>query len=168
MTVLAYAEADHSRRELGFQDGQLAMVRKRTPAGAIDFEVRYSDYHDIGGVMFAYKVEADFPAAANPRQLRLQASDRERQNRRFDVHADARTRPKQVDLGMRPSCDGSARWLGRGACASIAALADRCCCADATSSTRATITRKQQILYQAIIGDPRTFNPVLVTDAQFR
>ena len=39
------------------------MVRKRTPAGAIDFEIRYADYHDIGGVMFAYKVDADFPAA---------------------------------------------------------------------------------------------------------
>ena len=63
MTVLAYAEADHSRRELGFQDGQLAMVRKRTPVGAINFDIRYTDYHDIGGVMFAYKVDADFPAA---------------------------------------------------------------------------------------------------------
>jgi hypothetical protein len=63
MTVLAYAETDHSRRELGFQDDQLAMVRKRTTAGAIDFEIRYADYHDIGGVMFAYKVDADFPSA---------------------------------------------------------------------------------------------------------
>jgi hypothetical protein len=63
MTVLAYTEADQSRRELGFQDGQLAMVRKRTPAGAVDFEIRYRDYRDIGGVMFAYKVDADFPAA---------------------------------------------------------------------------------------------------------
>ncbi len=63
MTVLAFSEPDHSRRELGFQDGQLAMVRKRMPSGVVDFEIRYSDYHDIGGVMFAYKVDADFPAA---------------------------------------------------------------------------------------------------------
>jgi hypothetical protein len=63
MTVLAYDEPDHSRRELGFQDGQLVMVRKRTPAGAVNFEIRYADYHDIGGVMFAYKVDADFPVA---------------------------------------------------------------------------------------------------------
>ncbi len=63
MTVLAYVEADQSRRELGFEDGQLAMVRKRTIAGAVNFEIRYSDYRDIGGVMFAYKVAADFPAA---------------------------------------------------------------------------------------------------------
>jgi hypothetical protein len=63
MTVLAYVEADQSRRELGFLDGQLAMVRKRATAGAVNFEIRYSEYRDIGGVMFAYKVVADFPAA---------------------------------------------------------------------------------------------------------
>jgi hypothetical protein len=61
MTVLAYSEPDRARRELGFQNGQLAMVRKRTPAGTVDFEIRYADYRDIGGVMFAYKVDADFP-----------------------------------------------------------------------------------------------------------
>jgi hypothetical protein len=64
MTVLAYGEPDHSRRELGFQNGELVMVRERSAAGAINFEIRYSDYHDIGGVMFAYQVDADFPAAA--------------------------------------------------------------------------------------------------------
>jgi outer membrane lipoprotein-sorting protein len=64
MTVLAYNEADGARRELGFQNGQLAMVRKRTPDGAVNFEIRYADYRDIGGVMFAYKVDADFPVAA--------------------------------------------------------------------------------------------------------
>lgn len=63
MTVLSYTEADHARRELGFENGQLAMVRKRTPLGAVDFEIRYSGYRDIGGVMFAYKVDADFPLA---------------------------------------------------------------------------------------------------------
>jgi len=63
MTVLAYEEPDQSRRELGFRGGQLVMVRKRTPAGAVNFEIRYADYRDIGGVMFAYKVDADFPDA---------------------------------------------------------------------------------------------------------
>jgi hypothetical protein len=64
MTVLAYVETDRARRELGFHNGELAMVRRRTPDGAVNFEIRYGDYRDIGGVMFAYKVEADFPAAA--------------------------------------------------------------------------------------------------------
>jgi hypothetical protein len=64
MTVLAYVETDRARRELGFHDGQLEMVRKRSSDGAINFEIRYADYRDIGGVMFAYNVDADFPAAA--------------------------------------------------------------------------------------------------------
>jgi hypothetical protein len=64
MTVLTYDESDDSRRELGFRAGQLAMVRRRTPDGAVNFEIRYADYRDIGGVMFAYKVDADFPAVA--------------------------------------------------------------------------------------------------------
>ena len=50
MTVLIYAEPDHSRRELGFQDGQLAMVRKRTPSGVVDFEIRYADYIDASAI----------------------------------------------------------------------------------------------------------------------
>jgi len=64
MTILTYAEAGGARRELGFQNGQLAMVRKRTPDGAASFEIRYADYQDIGGVMFPYKIDADFPVAA--------------------------------------------------------------------------------------------------------
>ena len=64
MTVLSYDEPDHSQLEVGFQQTQLAMLRKRTASGAINFEIHYADYHDIGGVMFAYKVDADFPAAA--------------------------------------------------------------------------------------------------------
>ena len=63
MPVLAYGEAGHSQREFGFQNGELLMVRERTPAGAVNFEIRYTDYRDIGGVMFAYKVAADFPLA---------------------------------------------------------------------------------------------------------
>ncbi len=52
------------RRELGFQDestrdGAQAHARRARS----DFEIRYADYHDIGGVMFAYKVDADFPLA---------------------------------------------------------------------------------------------------------
>jgi outer membrane lipoprotein-sorting protein len=63
MILLTYAGANHSRRELGFHDDQLAMVRERGVAGAIDFEIHYADYHDIGGVMFAYQVDANFPVA---------------------------------------------------------------------------------------------------------
>ncbi|MHB8384258.1 MAG: hypothetical protein ACYDC3_18180 [Candidatus Binataceae bacterium] len=50
-------------RELGFAGGHLAIVRRRDAAGLIDYEVHYRDYHDIGGVMFPYQVDADFPSA---------------------------------------------------------------------------------------------------------
>ncbi|HVA79318.1 MAG TPA: hypothetical protein VNF29_00150 [Candidatus Binataceae bacterium] len=63
MTIGAWPAADGTMRELGFVDGNLAMVRRRNLVGAIVYEVRYRDYHDIGGVMFPYVVEADFPLA---------------------------------------------------------------------------------------------------------
>lgn len=63
MTVGAWRDAGGGTRELGFEDGNLALVRRRDAAGHIDYEVRYRDYHDIGGVMFPYVVEADFPPA---------------------------------------------------------------------------------------------------------
>ena len=63
MVLLIYAGENRSRRELGFQNNQLTMVRERDVAGAINFEIRYADYHDIGGVMFAYQVDANFPVA---------------------------------------------------------------------------------------------------------
>ena len=60
--VLMYAGPDHSSRELGFENGQLVMVRERAAGGAVNYEIRYADYHDIGGVMFPYQVDADFPS----------------------------------------------------------------------------------------------------------
>ncbi len=54
-------------RELGFSGGNLARVRETAGngAGRVTYEVRYSDYHDIGGVMFPYVVDATFPAAGS-------------------------------------------------------------------------------------------------------
>ena len=63
MTVATYGNSASGRRQLGFTDGKLAMVRETAPDGRVSYEVRYSDYHDIGGVMFAYVVDADFPTA---------------------------------------------------------------------------------------------------------
>ena len=40
-----------------------AMVRETTADSRVSYEVRYRDYHDIGGVMFPYVVDADFPTA---------------------------------------------------------------------------------------------------------
>jgi len=70
MTVATYGNAASGIRQLGFADKQLAMVRETTPDGRVSYEVRYRDYHDIGGVMFPYVVDADFPSAQSRVTLR--------------------------------------------------------------------------------------------------
>jgi hypothetical protein len=65
MTVAAYRNSAAGVRELGFSAGNLAMVRETAGNGRVDYEVRYRDYHDIGGVMFPYVVDAAFPAAGS-------------------------------------------------------------------------------------------------------
>lgn len=61
--VAVYRMPDGGAIELGFSGDQLAMVRRRPADGSIGYEVHYADYRDIGGLMMAYRVEADFPAA---------------------------------------------------------------------------------------------------------
>ncbi|MGO9455333.1 MAG: hypothetical protein ACLQDV_30425 [Candidatus Binataceae bacterium] len=64
MTVASWSIEKSMSRELGFQDNQLLMVRLRDGTGAVEYEVRYSDYHDIdAGLMFPYGVDATFPIA---------------------------------------------------------------------------------------------------------
>jgi outer membrane lipoprotein-sorting protein len=63
MLVATYREANGNERDLGFEGGELVLVRERLAGGELNYEVRYHDYHDIGGVMFPYEVEADFPLA---------------------------------------------------------------------------------------------------------
>jgi outer membrane lipoprotein-sorting protein len=65
MTVASWRDKMVGTRELGFQDGRLAMVRERQPDGRVVYEVRYSEYRDIGGLMFPYLVDADFPLAGS-------------------------------------------------------------------------------------------------------
>jgi len=62
LLIAAYKGADGSVIELGFEGAQLALVRERRQ-GVIHYEVRYSDYRDIGGFQFAHRIEADFPRA---------------------------------------------------------------------------------------------------------
>ncbi len=65
MTVATFGNSESGTRELGFSDGNLAMVRETASDGRVIYEVRYSAYQDIGGVMFPYVVDADFPAAGS-------------------------------------------------------------------------------------------------------
>lgn len=64
MLIASYGDAASGTRQLGFAGGNLAMVRE-SAGGAIQYEVRYSDYHDIGGLMFPYGVDATFPTAGS-------------------------------------------------------------------------------------------------------
>jgi outer membrane lipoprotein-sorting protein len=61
MTVVTYTSPDGTTHALGFEDRNLVMVREAAPGGTIRYRVDYSDYHDIGGVMFPYRVAAEFP-----------------------------------------------------------------------------------------------------------
>jgi hypothetical protein len=62
--ILSYAGAGTTKYELGFSGGQLALVRARDSAGQVTYEVRYSDYRDIGAVKFPFGLEARFAASA--------------------------------------------------------------------------------------------------------
>jgi len=65
MLVATFGNSAAGTHQLGFSDGNLAMVRETGADGSINYEVRYSDYHDIGGVMFPYAVDATFPGAGS-------------------------------------------------------------------------------------------------------
>jgi outer membrane lipoprotein-sorting protein len=65
MLVATYGNTASGTRVLGFSDGNLAMVRETGADGRVSYEVRYSDYHDIGGVMFPYMIDATFPEAGS-------------------------------------------------------------------------------------------------------
>jgi outer membrane lipoprotein-sorting protein len=65
LIVATFGNTASGTHQLGFSDGNLAMVRETGADGRVNYEVRYSDYHDIGGVMFPYVVDATFPAAGS-------------------------------------------------------------------------------------------------------
>jgi hypothetical protein len=65
MLVATFGNSASGTRQLGFSDGNLTMVRETGADGRVNYEVRYSDYHDIGGVTFPYVVDASFPQASS-------------------------------------------------------------------------------------------------------
>jgi outer membrane lipoprotein-sorting protein len=65
MLVATFGNVAAGTHTLGFSDGNLAMVRDTGADGRVNYEVRYSDYHDIGGVTFPYVVDATFPQAGS-------------------------------------------------------------------------------------------------------
>jgi Domain of unknown function (DUF4292) len=67
MKILSYVGAEND--ELGFKNGQLALVRERDAAGQVRYEMHYGDYRDIGGLRFPFELEARFPASATTIKL---------------------------------------------------------------------------------------------------
>lgn len=72
MTTLSATRADGTVDEMAFLDGNLALVRETTAAGALAYEVRYSDYKDIGAMQFPHTIDARFPATATTVKLRYE------------------------------------------------------------------------------------------------
>lgn len=72
LVVAVYKSDDGASSEIGFAGSELAMVRERAPDGRIRYDVRYSDYRDIGGFMFAHQLDADFPLAGTHVKFRYQ------------------------------------------------------------------------------------------------
>jgi outer membrane lipoprotein-sorting protein len=64
MTILSYGADGALHYELGFSGGQLALVRERDAGGRMTYEVRYSDYRDIGAMKFPFEIQARFFASA--------------------------------------------------------------------------------------------------------
>jgi hypothetical protein len=62
--ILSYAGTGAAHYELGFTNGQLALVRALDGSGRERYEVRYGDYRDIGGLQFPFELEAHFLAPA--------------------------------------------------------------------------------------------------------
>ncbi|MGH7907706.1 MAG: DUF4292 domain-containing protein [Candidatus Binataceae bacterium] len=72
LTILSYRASDGTEYENGFLNGELATARARDADGRVRYEIRYANYQDIGGLMFPYKINADFPQAASSLDLSYQ------------------------------------------------------------------------------------------------
>ncbi len=69
--TLSFALSDGAASQLAFGNGDLATVRDQVADGAIDYEVHYSDYRDIGGFAFPHLIEASFPISATTIKFRF-------------------------------------------------------------------------------------------------
>jgi outer membrane lipoprotein-sorting protein len=60
LVIGTYQLPDGAVDELGFTGGQLRMVRAGGKSGRPAYEVHYDDYRDVGGLLFAHKLQATF------------------------------------------------------------------------------------------------------------
>ncbi len=72
MVVVRFSPPDSQHREIGFRDGNLALVIVGGVGGEPNYRVRYNDYRDIGGIMLAYQMDAEFPAERTTVKFRFE------------------------------------------------------------------------------------------------
>ncbi len=71
-TVVQFAGESGALCELGFTNGNLTLVRQTSADGAPRYEVHYSDYRDIGALVFPHEIVASFPATLTTIKLRYE------------------------------------------------------------------------------------------------
>jgi len=106
MTVMRFARNDEID-ELDFTGTNLTTVRRSSREGATDYEVHFSDYRDIGSLVFPHMITADFPAAATELTLTYQSPlvDSAIPDSAFVLQPGTNTKELELDAEMP---DGSA------------------------------------------------------------
>lgn len=109
MTVVSYNRPGTGSYELGFQGGQLSLVRARDTARQLRYEVRYSDFRDIGAMKFPFRLEATFFASDTTIKLRYlnPSIDREIADSIFVLSPRPGTRLFELGFGAPPTVPAS-------------------------------------------------------------
>ncbi|HJU09446.1 MAG TPA: DUF4292 domain-containing protein [Candidatus Binataceae bacterium] len=102
MKVLSYGRTGADNVQLGFTNGELALVRANDASGQLQYEVHYSDYRDIGAVKFPFALEARFAASSTTIKLRYlnPSIDRHFDDSTFVLSPGPRTR--LIEIGTTP------------------------------------------------------------------
>lgn len=105
---LSFTRSDGAVDEIGFVNGSLALVRETTAEGLLAYEVRYSDYRDIGAMQFPFAIDANFPPTATTVKLRYEnpAIDGIIPDSAFVLSPGPRTRELQLGLNLADRVPG--------------------------------------------------------------
>jgi hypothetical protein len=105
LTVISVKREGGGMDQLGFHDNQLVMARESGPDGAVFYNVRYSDYQDIGAMQFPLTIAAQFPETATEIKLHYQspAIDGAIPDSAFTLEPGPQTR--ELQLGFRAPPD---------------------------------------------------------------
>lgn len=102
--TFSYKRPDGAVDELSFVGGNLATIRETAADGALAFEVNYTDYRDIGGLLFPYSIDATFPPSSTSIKLRYKEPiiDRVIPGSQFVLTPGPGTKELSLSLNERP------------------------------------------------------------------